>query len=251
MEVAIVAAVQEEVGDFIDKGGFELTERTESTRFYVSSSRPNVGVAVGGIGKASAQEATRRVVEMYRPERLISAGFAGGVRLGMESGQIILCDRLWAVEGPPTDWTPQKAASMSLSQENGDDGVTRLLDAAGIAYSRGGCLTVSRIVFDSPTKARIGAGFPVSIVDMESFWVSQMAEQHHLPSLVVRAVLDPLEQTLPSFVGKAAAKGADGRWRHALRYALERPMEIPTLIRIAGQARAARSSLTDVLTAVT
>lgn len=250
MVVAIVAAVHEEVGDFLARGGLRPAQQDGSTRFYESPSGGHV-VAVGGIGKGSAQGATRSAVERYRPDLIISAGFAGGVKLGMRSGEIFLCDTVWAVEGPPSGWTPETAQSISLVAQGDDGGPAGEGSPGAPGHSRGGCLTVSRVVSESAMKARIGARFPVSVVDMESFWVSQAAARYGVPAIVVRAVLDPLEQSLPSFIERAAAKGVDGRWKHALRFALSRPAEIPALFRVAGQARAARAALAGMLDSLT
>jgi len=92
-------------------------------------------------------------------------------------------------------------------------------------------------------KAWIGATFPVGIIDMESYWVSEVAVAHGIRHMIVRSVLDPLEQTLPAFVGKAVDDESKRRWTHAVRYLATNPTHMPRLVRLAMQTRVARASL--------
>ena len=244
--LAIICAVSDEVSGYLGAGSFSPVGRDQGTTFYESPSEPETAVVVGGIGRRSAEEATARAIDRYSPSLVMSVGFAGGVRLGVNTGDLVVCDRVWSVEGPSSSWTREGAESIALDSYT----IDKLLpsssaDTPGI--SRGECLSVPRVASETSAKASIGAMFPVSVVDMESFWVSQIAAQHDVRSAVARVVLDPLGQTLPSFVDRVAAKGAGGRWQHAVRFALARPGEIPSLFRLMSQVRVARSSLAGFL----
>ena len=85
---------------------------------------------------------------------------------------------------------------------------------------------------------------------MESFWVCETAARNGVPNMVVRAVLDPAEQSLPPFVDIAADDGSS-RWRRALVYAMRRPGNVPGLVRLAVQAKKAQGSLAAFLRVMT
>ena len=111
-----------------------------------------------------------------------------------------------------------------------------------------GCLSVPDLVQSSSMKTWIGATFPVSIIDMESYWVNEVAAERDVPHAAIRTVLDPVEQTLPAFVGEAVDGDRNRNWERALRYLVSRPAEAPRLMRLASQVRVARASLGDMLT---
>ena len=111
-----------------------------------------------------------------------------------------------------------------------------------------GCLSVPDLVQSSSMKAWIGDTFPVGIIDMESYWVNEVAAERDIPHAAIRAVLDPVEQTLPAFVGQAVNDGRNRSWDRAVRYLVSRPAEAPRLMHLASQVRVARASLGEMLT---
>ena len=242
--LAIVAAFKEELKDYLRRGKFKVAERTEHLRFYRSASKPQVVAVVGGYGRERAQQATREVIERYRPEVIVSAGFAGGVKPGIGTGDLFLCNRLSSIAGSAAYWT-RGAAKERPPQDSAV--VDKLLEETIADYTVCGCLSVPQLVSSSSMKAWIGATFPVDIIDMEGYWATEAAAAAGTSSVVVRAVLDPVEQTLPMFVGQAVDDGADRMWRRALRYIVTRPTEAPLLIHMAGQAKVASASLADFL----
>jgi nucleoside phosphorylase len=241
--IAIVVAFGDEVKDYLRRERFRVVESRHPLRSYRSPSRPNVVVVEGGAGRLRAEEATSQAIERYGPDAIVSAGFAGGAKPGLKSGDLFICDRLLSVEGPSDSWSP--GAAMEQIVESGG------FLPGGKRYAAGGCLTVPQLVSKSSVKAWIGETFPVSVIDMESYWVSATAAAYGVPHLVVRSVLDPMEESLPSFVEEAVSAGGGSNLWRAFRYASVRPAEIPRLARLAAQARAARASLCGFLATLT
>lgn len=242
--MAIVVALRDEVASNLAKGRFKLTSQEDGTRLYRSGTYGDVAFVEGGIGRERIEKATRQAVEILRPNLIISAGFAGAVKRDLKTGDLLVCDRVWSVDGPQGGWLPESAQARSPDDEAVLD---RLVTGLEGQFARGGCLSVPHVIHESSVKRWIGTSFPVSIIDMESFWVSRTAAQYGIAHMVVRAVLDPLDQSLPSFVGEAAANGGGGRWARAMRYALERPSQVGGLVRLAAQVRTARASLAAFL----
>ena len=248
--IVILAALKEEVADFLAQGHYREAVRTDGNRCFESSSERDVAVVVGGVGKERAESATRAALERYGPDLAISAGFAGAVRPGLSTGDLVVCSRVWSVEGPTEGWSRESARSRGLLEGASDSGVAHALEQMRPQPKNADCLSAPRLVAGSRTKKWIGTQFPVSIIDMESFWVTQTAARYDVPTIVVRSVFDPVEQTLPQFVADAAASGAMARWRGALGLALSRPGQIPGLLRLAGQAKVARRALAQCLRAI-
>ena len=240
--LGIVTAFREETRDYLKQGGFRLVERNGRFKFYRSEAESGVALVQGGVGRWQAVEATRQLVEGYAPTLIVSAGFAGGVQKGLSAGDVFVCERVMSVKGPAALWRAGAANE-------------RLLEAAHLAdmrdshegYSPPGCLSVPQLVPSSSMKAWIGRKFPVSVIDMESYWVSETAASFGIRHAVVRAVLDPVEQTLPTFVGDAVSSRGGPAWVHALKYASAKPWETPKLFKLASQAKRAGKSLAAFL----
>ena len=248
--LAIICAVSDEVSGYLNSRLFRPVGRDQNVTFHESPLEPGIVIVVVGIGRRSAEKGTVLTIETYNPSLVINVGFAGGVNHIMKTGDLIVCDRVWAVQGAPSEWTRESAESLSIDHKT----IYELLPYSWTStsgVSRSDCLSVPRVASETSEKARIGSMFPVSIIDMESFWVVRVATQHQVPSAIVKVVLDPLKQTLPSFVDRVAAKGASGQWQHALRFALSRPSEIPSLFRLMSQVKVAKTSLETFLKQIT
>ena len=246
--LAIVAAFNEEVKHYLKRGGFRVAARQDSLRFYQAPTDPEVIVVEGGAGRQKAEKATRQLIETYQPDIVVSAGFAGAVQADVRLGDIFICDRLMSVEGPAALWGLDTVRERSPIHA---DLVEKLRGKEDThqKYDFCGCLSVPQFVSSSSMKAWIGSTFPVSIIDMESYWVSETAAAYGVPHVVVRSVLDTMEQTIPAFVGETvSAEEGQRKWERAIKYLVSRPTEAPKLIRLASQVKIAGASLSEFLT---
>ena len=124
--------------------------------------------------------------------------------------------------------------------------------ASGLAWRGVDSLTVGRPVATGEEKAAIYLSHkrrhsvgPVNLgparvgtVNMEDYWVAELAAQAEIPFLAVRAVIDKAGQAIPSY-----AMGLQERRWNALASAAARPWQLPKLVRLAGNRRVAQRSL--------
>ncbi len=248
--IAIISALTDEIADFLALGRFRETMMTDGIRCFESSSERDVAIVVGGIGRERAELATGLAIERYEPALVVSAGFAGAARRGFSTGDQVVCSRVWSLEGPQEGWSRESARSLGVLDGASDSGPAHVLEAMRPRPKKADCLSVPRLIADSRAKEWIGTQLPVELIDMEAFWVCQTAARYDTPAIVVKSVFDPVEQTLPRSVAHLAGSGAVARWRAALGIALSRPGQIPALVRLAGQAAAARRALAMSLRAI-
>jgi len=250
--IAIVAAIREEVSEYLSAGDFDLASKADQGgRFYLSDEAPGVVVVESGIGRQAAQKTVARVLDQFAPETVVSAGFSAAARPGLETGDVFLCDRVWASEGSFDPSGVSEPPSRVLDVGLVADRLDSSLRGSASNYATGSCLTVPNVIATATGKRRAGEHFPVSVIDMESFWVCEAALDHGASALIVRSVFDPMELTLPSFIENATAGPSGNRYEAALRYAISHPTGIPELVRLWALSRRARSPLTKVLTALT
>lgn len=248
--LGILAAFPEEVQGYLRRGRFRATAHDGFLRFHQSALEPEVVVVGGGVGRARAQAATRRLIESYGPAFILSAGFAGGAQPGLKTGDLFICDRLMAAEDYAAPWQPDSVKQRAAG--NGALVAEVLADrqAGALSYAICACLSAPQLVSDSSMKARIGSSLGVALIDMEAYWVSETAAIYGVPHAVARVVFDPMEQTLPSFVGEVVSDGGRRKWARAAKQVVTRPAETPRLIQLAKQARVARASLSAFLNAL-
>ena len=245
--IAIIAALKEEVHSLLKHLGLHAQNQGDFPRFYEGEAENKVVVVEGGIGKSRAETATIRVIEEYHPEVIISAGFAGGAKEGPHPGDLILCQRLYSLEGAPAFWHSSSVEGILESNGNLLDIGAEALRDAGLSYQCGVCLTVPQFIAGAPLKQWIGDNFQVDVIDMESYCIARVAQERGISFLAVRAVLDPAEESMPTFVGETvAAQGRESRIR-AIRYAIARPAKIPAVLRLSRQAQAAQEALSQAL----
>ena len=250
MLLGIVVAFKEEVNDYLKRRKFRVAAREGELKLYQSRLETDVVIVQGGVGRQRCQQATKLLAEKFQPEFIIGAGFSAGVQQGLRPGDLFLCDRLLALEGPAALWQVDDAKEQTIERETLED---KFFNDAGEdrpRYTVGACLSVPEFVSGSSMKAWIGATYPVSIIDMESFWVSETARELGVPHAIVRSVLDPVEQTLPPFIGGAVENEDRRSWTSAAKYIVSKPGEVPKLVHLASQAKVARSSLCEFLAAL-
>ena len=248
--LAIVAAFEDEIKDYLNSEGLRLIERKGVLRFYRKSGETEIIVAIGAFGRERAEEATRHVIEEYECALVVSAGFGGGARAGLSPGDIYVCDAVKAVEGPPVFWRNDDAEEITV------DDVTMMVLGQKMVdehsrFSYGKCLSLPQLISNATMKQWIGESFGVHVLDMESFWVCKVAAELGKPYLVIRSVLDPMEQTLPTFISESLGYGRFATMIRAIRYVVAHPSAAPKLWRLTTQARQARAALAEFLVGMT
>ena len=180
-------------------------------------------IAVTGGDPLRAETAAREFIKAGAAG-LISFGIAGGLDPALEPGDLILAE---GVRLPDEDvistqasWRTAFAASAAVT-------------ADGMIY--GSDLAVSR----TDDKARLFTDYGVRAVDMESHGVARAAREAGLPFLIVRAIADPADRTIPP--AALAGLGPDGEQRPfaVLLAMLRNPAQVPALIQLARDAKTA------------
>ncbi|TAN53270.1 MAG: phosphorylase [Methylococcaceae bacterium] len=145
-----------------------------------------VRVMLSGAGPDNARRAAETLIEQGA-NALVSWGCCAALQPELRPGDLLLPEAVWA------------------------DGVSYAIDPAVRQHwreglnlrqtPRGGLLVQSAsIVADAAAKRALAQRTGALAVDMESGAVAQAADAHNLPCLVLRAVADPLDFTLPSSV---------------------------------------------------
>jgi len=204
--------------------------------------------------------------------RLLSFGVAGALSPRLLPGDLVVaqgvrdgahrlsCDPTWhaaictqlqrsaagpirgAPSAPANDLTPTSSAVFRYNRNGGWrpivdlDGSWRWAEIAG----------VDAPIADASEKRELFAAAGSVAVDMESTFVAQAARRHSLPFAILRVIADPASRPLP--YAALVAMRADGEIDTAavLGALLRNPSQLPALLRLALDSRAAFSALARV-----
>jgi hopanoid-associated phosphorylase len=190
-------------------------------------------VALSGIGPQAAGAAAEHLARSGAAG-LVSFGYAGALKPALRSGTLILPDEILAADGTRHRTDSAWAAALAAAI------------APDVAVVTGPLLSMPHMLTSAEDKHAAHVATGALAVDMESAAIAAAAERYGLPFIVVRAVLDEADHTVPSAILAAVdASGTVGLGRLVLAL-LARRREIATLIPLARAARASNQTLLAV-----
>ncbi len=136
----------------------------------LAAGRTDISVLITGMGRGNAERTVRAALEDIRPNALITAGFAGGLRPGLALGTVLVGD-------------------------DSDPGLTQRLVAAGARKATIFCS--ERVASTAAQKHQLHQQTGADAVEMESGSICALCRSAGIPSATVRVVLDTAEEDLP------------------------------------------------------
>lgn len=166
---------------------------------------------------------------------VMSFGTAGGLAADLRPGALIVAD---AIDGPfgrvatDTAWTERIAAALAAASQR-----------AKMEIKQGALAAVTAPVVGREQKEALHRATGALAVDMESHMAAEQARLCGLPFVACRAVVDPAWRTLPPAATAGLRDDGTTALAPILRELARDPAQLPAMIRLAFDARAARTSL--------
>ncbi|MDR3439299.1 nucleoside phosphorylase [Telmatospirillum sp.] len=158
---------------------------------------------------------------------LVSFGIAGGLEPSLRPGDLVIATGVA---------TPEGIVATDVAWR-------RRLTAA-LPAARGGLIQGENKIAATPERKAILFGNTRAVaVDLESAAVAQACAAAGIPFAVIRAVADPAERRLPTLALDALDETGRPRPMKVAAGLLRRPEELPGLIRVGLDSRAALSAL--------
>jgi adenosylhomocysteine nucleosidase len=180
--VGIVFALALEAGCFVDKLQGVVT--TRGARFHVDEGGlggQRVVAIVSGPGQGAARHATEALLAGHRPQRVISAGLAGGLSPKLRRGDVLFADIVRDMHSAQhvIDFTLQPPSSLGR-------------------WHCGTLLTADSIIHAPADKRTLCQEHGALAVDMETFAVADVCKRHSIPFLSARVISDAVDDSLPA-----------------------------------------------------
>lgn len=173
-----------------------------------------------GIGRTNAAENIRKAIVRMKPERVITAGFAGGLNPELKCGTIVY-------------------------DQDFDAGFSHDLDELGAVPGKFHCHR--RVAITTAEKAELWKQTGADVVEMESSVIRTICREQRIPSATIRVISDDANQDLPLDFNALMTSEDRINYLKLLGAVLSKPGRIPKLIEFQRQTLEAARKLDAVL----
>jgi adenosylhomocysteine nucleosidase len=204
----------------------------------------SISVIGHGIGRRRASETARRAFDLIPgAELVIGTGVVGALASGLKPGDLILADRILATRDDA-----EIAEQVAAFDDAHLSAIGRSLNAAGVNYSTGAILTTDRVLTVAE-KRNANKSTGAIAVDMESAAIAVEAAARDLPCIVLRSVLDQVDDEVAGAEAMADEHGHVNPLA-AAAYLMRNPgtvLKIPRMIRNLSQATTAIANALEAI----
>jgi adenosylhomocysteine nucleosidase len=235
--LSIFAALEAEVSEF--KKGMTIfgTSTYQDCRIFEGRlAGRDVLLAVTGIGEERAKTAARYVLDKIPVSALVSSGFAGALNDKTAVGDMVIytvlrCEQCREVSaGKPLQPDP---ILLTQCLKSGRECAIQVLSGRGIS--------ISRVCATPQDKSELGRDSGADSVDMESFWIGQIAAERNVPFIAVRSISDNLADDLSLLADITA--GSRVKPLKALGHFIHHPTDLRTAALLLTNSRKAGKNL--------
>ena len=233
---------QIEAGDEV----VSMLEATSFSRRTIQSKlnwRTRLKFGVSGVGMKKAEQATRELLQTGDVEALIICGFAGGLHPELEPGDLILADSVGVSTISNLRYFPD------FRMMNAAESLT-IDDIPNVRIQLGPLVTTECVVIHPEAKRILAETSEAIAVDMETIGAIRAAQELGVPWLAVRAITDPLGESLPLDFNALSNHEGNVSYGKVILAVLQRPAKIPALIQLGKRSNLAAKNLASFLLAL-
>ncbi len=203
--IGILGAMREEVEALVEASGEKNMESGVLAEYHGGTiADKKVVIAKSGVGKVLSSLTAAEMINRYKPECLIFAGIAGGIKEGLKIGDLVVGTDCIQYDMDVTGLGyPVGAIPFTSYREiPGDPDLLNLMASykpKNYAIHFGRILTGDTFVTDgdSPVRRRIFTELEGAVVEMEGASVALTAQVYSVPALVLRFVSDVADGKAP------------------------------------------------------
>jgi len=199
--------------------------------------------ALSGMGAGAGRRAAEAVIAAWRPEVLVSLGFAGALTPEVPPGALVLGEAFWRYDPETTALEPAAAPAPPRPLPE----LLARLQEAGLPVLAGAVVTTPHILDKDRQGGPLkGLGHPV--LDLETGVLAEVAAAAGLFFLSLRAVTDGAGEEIPGFL--RISEGVSPGPGTALRWLAGNPGRLAPLLKLWRRSRRAGRLLAAALLAL-
>ena len=187
--IGIICALDVEMGAFLKVIENKKEVKILNTTFFQGQIKGiDVVLTICGIGKVQAALHTQLMIEHFKPQLVINSGIAGGYNKNLKTldtifGKVIGCyDVDMVIDGLPYGCFSKETRFFESSF---DTPIGCIEGTIMTADKFAGCREEVENIFN-----KYFAGLDVTCVDMESYAICTVLNEHHIPFVIIRTISD-------------------------------------------------------------
>lgn len=181
-KVAIICAIPQESRPILSRLHNPVKGRLHNMPVWTSQSPElQVFLAQSGIGTARAAAAARELISFAAPDLVISTGFCGALKPGLQRGDLVVAEKLFTCS------TALRPFEVTLDRR-----FWELIGESG--FQPGTFITTEKMEAKSRIAPLVDAGCRNPVLEMESSAVASVCKSCDTPFVAIRAVSDTADQ---------------------------------------------------------
>ena len=202
----------------------------------------------GGIGRNNAVKATSCLLEFTNVDLLISAGVAGGIRHGLNVGDLVVAERVCYSGQVDFDGEELQLESDFACKEEIVQLARQFSNDPESKMHFGNLLTVDKVINQASTKKRIGEQNSFLAVEMESAAVAEVAYEKGVGFAAIRSISDDIDDDLHLDYDNMISDEGKVKVTNIALSVLKNPQKLTLLSRLNKQTRRASKNLANFMT---
>jgi len=204
----------------------------------IKSDGESIHLLQSGIGLDKAARTAQTAADLLRPDLIVSAGFCGALFPGLETGDIIAAEKLYRYSsGILTRYPVSDSALPEIPILNGHSGIRR-----GIFISSEDI--VDKLLLISHIKH---LATPSTVLEMESWSISNVCRERGIKFLAIRAVSDSAESDPAELFRNICDNDFNIKFTKLSQLLLRKPLVFVQLFQLAKNSRIAGRRLADAV----
>ena len=247
--IAVLCAIRQEISPLAACMNVSKKFDIDEIPFYQGDmdGRP-LTLVQGGIGRNNAIKAASCLLESTNVDLLISAGVAGGIRHGLNVGDLVVAERVGYSGQSDFDCDELQLESDFACKEEIVQLARQFSNDPELKMHFGNLLTVDKVINQASTKKRIGEQNSFLAVEMESAAVAEVAMEKGVGFAAIRSISDDIDDDLHLDYDNVISDEGKVKVGSIALSVLKNPQKLALLSRLNKQTRSASKRLANFMT---
>ena len=242
--IAVLCAIRQEISPLVSCMNVSKKFNIDEIPFYLGdlNGRP-LTLVQGGIGRENAIKAASSLLESASVDLLISAGVAGGIRHGLNVGDLVVAENVGYSKQSDFDCEKLQLESDFVCKKEIVQLARQCSKDLEPKLHFGNLLTVDKVISQASTKRKIGEHDSFLAVEMESAAVAEVACEKGVAFAAIRSISDDIEDDLHLDYDNIISDEGKVKVTSIALGILKNPQSLALLSRLNKQTKTAAKSL--------
>ena len=246
--IAVLYAIRQEISPLVACMNVSKKFGIDEMLFYKGdlNGQP-LTLVQGGMGRENAINAACCLLESTRVDLLISAGVAGGIRQGLNVGDLVVAESVGYTRQDDLDGEELQLESDFVCKKEIVQLARQFSKALESKLHFGNLLTVDKVISQASTKRKIGEHNSFLAVEMESAAVAEIAYEKGVDFAAIRSISDDIDDDLHLDYDNIISDKGKVKVTSIALGVLKNPQKLALLSRLNKQTKTAAKSLADFM----